>query len=796
MSRIVRTFSHVRPNQNIQPPRKQRLRQNPGRDYHGDYEYNRSLIESSLDPLVTIGADGKITDVNAATEKVTGCPRQELIGADFSDFFTEPERARAGYQQVFRDGMVQDYPLAIRHRQGRVIPVLYNASVFRDRKGEVVGVFAAARDITERLRLEDELKAISGYTRSLIEASLDPLVTISPQGRITDVNKATELVTGKTRVELIGTNFSDYFTEPEKAQEGYLKVFSEGQVIDYPLTIQDLSGRQTDVLYNASLYQNEKGEVQGVFAAARDITESKRAEKAMRQLAAIVESAEDAVISETMEGTVLTWNPAAERLYGYSAGEIVGKSVYSLVPEERRVELTDIMKRISSGEHVQHYETVRQRKDGRLMPVSFTVSAIKNNSGQVMGISTVARDITERKLAEEQIRKLNAELEQMVVERTAQLSDLLELNRKIIDASSIGIFACREDGPCMIANPAIARIIGSTVEQVLSINFRELDRLKKNGLFQKIETALSSRVEQKGETYLTTTFGKYLWISYYITTFQSMGKLHFLMMVEDISERKQAEAELNRYREHLEELVKERTQELASAVTNLERSNQDLEQFAYVASHDLQEPLRMISSYTQLLARRYKGKLDQDADDFIGYTVDGASRMQQLINDLLAFSRVGTRGKPLEPISSQAALDLALENLQTAIEESHAQVTQDTLPGVLADDLQLMQLFQNLIGNAIKFQGDKPPCIHIGVEDAEKEWVFTVQDNGIGIDPQYFERIFIIFQRLNKRDQFPGTGIGLAICKKIVQRHGGRIWADSKPGLGSTFYFTLPKTGD
>ncbi len=672
MTRIVRTFSHARPNQHIHSPRRLRLRRNPGRDNNGDYEYNRSLIESSLDPLVTIGADGKITDVNAATEKVTGCPRQELIGADFSDFFTEPERARASYQQVFRDGSVQDYALEIRHRDGRVIPVLYNASVFRDRKGEVVGVFAAARDITE----------------------------------------------------------------------------------------------------------------------------SKRAEKAIRQLAAIVESAEDAVISETMEGLVLSWNPAAEKLYGYSAGEIVGKSVYILVPEERRVELTDIMKRISSGEHVQHYETMRQTKDGRPVPVSLTVSAIKNNLGQVIGISTVARDITERKLAEEQIRKLNAELEQMVVERTAQLSDSLELNRKIIDASSIGIFACREDGPCMIANPAIARIIGSTVEEVLSINFRELDPLKKNGLFQKIETALSSRLEQKGETYLTTTFGKYLWISYYITTFQSMGKLHFLMMVEDISERKQAEAELNRYREHLEELVKERTQELASAVTNLERSNQDLEQFAYEASHDLQEPLRMISSYTQLLARRYKGKLDQDADDFIGYTVDGANRMQQLINDLLAFSRVGTRGKPLESVSSQAALDLALENLQTAIEESHAQVTQDTLPVVLADDFQLMQLFQNLIGNAIKFHSDKPPSIHVGIEDGEKEWVFTVQDNGIGIDPQYFGRIFIIFQRLNKRDQFPGTGIGLAICKKIVQRHGGRIWADSKPGLGSTFYFTLPKTGD
>ena len=794
MSRIVRTFTHLRPNQSIHSPRK--LRQTPGPLLVGIYEYNRSLIEASLDPLVTIGADGKITDVNSATEQVTGCSRQELIGADFSDFFTEPDRARAGYQRVFRDGTVQDYALEIRHRNGRVTPVLYNASVFRDMKGEVVGVFAAARDITERLRLENELKAISGYTRSLIEASLDPLVTISPQGRITDVNRATELVTGKSRVELIGTDFSDYFTEPEKAQEGYQKVFFEGQVRDYPLTIQHISGRTTDVLYNATLYQNEKGEVQGVFAAARDITESKRAEKAMRQLAAIVESADDAVISETTEGVILSWNPAAEKLYGFSVEDVIGKSITIIVPEDRQAELSDILKRISTGEHIQHYETVRLRKDGRQVPVSLTVSAIKNNLGQVVAISTVARDITERKHAEEQIRQLNAKLEQMVEERTAQLSDALELNRKIIDASSIGIFACREDGPCMIANPAIARIFGMTVEQLLGLNFRELETWKKNGLLEKVEAALASRIEQKAETYLTTTSGEDEWVNYYVTTFNSMGQLHFLMMAEDISERKQAEEELKRYHERLEELVKERTEELASAVSNLERSNQDLEQFAYVASHDLQEPLRMISSYTQLLARRYKGKLDQDADDFITFTVDGASRMQQLINDLLAFSRVGSRGKPLELISSQAALDLALENLHTAIEESQALVTYDPLPVVRADDLQMMQLFQNLIGNAIKFHSEKPPRIHIAVVEGEKEWIFVVRDNGIGIDPQYFERIFIIFQRLNKRDQFSGTGIGLAICKKIVQRHGGRIWVESMPGQGSTFYFSLPKTGD
>jgi PAS domain S-box-containing protein len=504
MRRIVRTFSHVRPNQSIHSPRK--LHQNPDQVINGSYEYNRSLIEASLDPLVTIGADGKITDVNAATEKVTGCPRQELIGADFLDFFTEPERARAGYQQVFREGMVQDYALAIRHRQGGVIPVLYNASVFRDRKGEVIGVFAAARDITERLHLEKELKAISGYTRSLIEASLDPLVTISPQGRITDVNKATELVTGKTREELIGTDFLDYFTEPEKAREGYMKVLFEGQVRDYPLTIQHVSGKMTDVLYNATLYQNEKGETQGIFAAARDITKSKLAEEALRLANAynrsLIEASLDPLVTIGADGKITDVNAATEKVTGCPRQELVDTdfSDYFTEPEKAQAGYQQVFR----DGMVQDYALEIRHRDGHVTPVLYNAAVFRDTQGKIAGVFAAARDITESKRAGEQIRKLNAELEQMV-------------------------------------------------------------------------------------------------------------------------------------------------EELTSAVTNLERSNQDLEQFAYVASHDLQEPLRMISSYTQLLARRYQGKLDQDADDFIAYTVDGASRMQQLINDLLAFSRVGTPGTHFQP---------------------------------------------------------------------------------------------------------------------------------------------------
>ncbi|MGA7971154.1 MAG: ATP-binding protein, partial [Terriglobales bacterium] len=244
--------------------------------------------------------------------------------------------------------------------------------------------------------------------------------------------------------------------------------------------------------------------------------------------------------------------------------------------------------------------------------------------------------------------------------------------------------------------------------------------------------------------------------------------------IRDISVRKQAE--LN----------------LLHKIEELNRSNEELGQFAYIASHDLQEPLRMVASYTQLLSRRYKGKLDAEADEFIAFAVDGAGRMQRLIQDLLAFSRVGTKGQEMLDTSSEDALQQAIINLRGAIEESGALVTHDPLPGVLADEMQLTQLFQNLIGNGIKYQNPGIPKVHISAtRNGGKKWTFAVKDNGLGIDSQYFERIFGMFQRLHKREEFAGTGIGLAICKKIVERHGGTISVESQPGQGSTFSFAL-----
>jgi PAS domain S-box-containing protein len=299
--------------------------------------------------------------------------------------------------------------------------------------------------------------------------------------------------------------------------------------------------------------------------------------------------------------------------------------------------------------------------------------------------------------------------------------------------------------------------------------------LAARGAFHDFECAC---VNQNGETHYLSISG--------MPVFDEEGDFAGYRGVgKDITMQRAAEAKLRAAHEEVMRKARE-----------LIRSNDELQQFAYVASHDLQEPLRMISSYTQLLERRYGKQFDSDAREFMEFIVDGAARMKDLIEDLLAYSRVGTRGREFAPVEAEGALRKALANLRAAIESEGATVTHEKLPAVIADSTQLVQLLQNLIANAIKFHGPEAPRIHIGAAERETAWEFSVKDNGIGIEPQYFERIFMMFQRLHSKEEYPGTGIGLAICKKIIDRHGGKIRVESQPGMGSTFYFTLPKRGE
>jgi PAS domain S-box-containing protein len=388
-------------------------------------QYARSLIEASLDPLVTISPEGKITDVNEGSIKVTGVPREKLIGTDFSDYFTEPEKAREGYQQVFSKGSVTDYPLTIRHRNGTLTDVLYNASVYKDAGGKVLGVFAAARDVTEQ-------KAASQYARSLIEASLDPLVTISPEGKITDVNEGSIKVTGVSRERLIGTDFSDYFTEPEKARQGYQQVFAKGFVTDYPLTIRHKNGRLTDVLYNASVYKDATGKVLGVFAAARDVTEQKQTSQYARSL---IEASLDPLVTISPEGKITDVNAATAQVTGVPREKLVGTdfSDYFTEPEKAREGYKEVFEK---GAVTDYPLTIRHR-DGSLTDVLYNASVYKGASGNVLGVFAAARDVTAQKQTSQYARSLiEASLDPLVtISPAGKIMDVNEATIKVTGAS-------------------------------------------------------------------------------------------------------------------------------------------------------------------------------------------------------------------------------------------------------------------------------------------------------------------------------------------------------------------------
>ena len=484
----------------------------------------------------------KFTFVNDAMCQILGYTREEVLKLDPFDLLI-PE-SQALFRKRVQEWLAGEKPeenveYRVKKKDGSEICVLLNVTFTRDVNGVPLGATVIGYDITEHRQAEEALLAASlqkqaaEYVRTLLEVSLDPLVTISPEGKITDVNEATVKATGVPREELLGTDFSRYFTEPDVAEQGYRQVFALGFVTDYPLTIRHRAGGLMDVLYNASLYKDAKGSVLGIFAAARDVT----------------------------------------------------------------------------------------------------------------------------------------------VQR-------------------------------------------------------------------------------------------------------------------------QAEAELKRHRENLELLVKERTLELEASNRELARSNENLEQFAYVASHDLQEPLRIMSSYSQLLEKRYKHKLDQDADDFIEFIVEAAARMQKLIIDLVAYSRAGRNTTDLVEVDCNRLVQRLVAQMAVTIESVGGQVNFDRLPLIRAPESSILQLFQNLIGNALKFHGEQPPCIHLSARQADREWVFSVRDNGIGIEPQYLQRIFIIFQRLHTRDQYPGTGIGLSICKKIVENLGGQDLGKvrARARLHLLLYHPYPKT--
>jgi len=473
-------------------------------------------------------------------------------------------------------------------------------------------------------------------------------------------------------------------------------------------------------------------------------------------LAAIVRSSDDAILSKDRNATITSWNEAAERLYGYTSEEVVGQSVAILIPPDRQGEELEIVRRILAGERVEHYATERVRKDGTRVAVSLTASPIHGAGGEIVGVSTQARDISAAQQSEQQMAGA-------------------------FEGAPIGIAVFSIEpgsfGRLHQVNAEMTRLLGYTQEELAAVSPGELTHPDDAELERVLieELAAGRRSSYGIEKRNRHKDGRWVWVW---LTVSLLGiddpPRSAVAHMFDISYRKSAESELKQVR------------------TNLERSNAELDQFAYVASHDLKEPLIILSAYARMLGERHGDALDEEGRTFLGHVRDEAGRMKAMIDDLLDYSRLQTRAEDTQTVELANVLDLALKTLAPRLEETQARVdVEGRLPSVEGSPAQFERLFRNLISNALKFRGQDAPVISVSAEHAGGEWIVSVRDNGIGIDPAKAGRIFDVFQRLHSQEEYAGTGMGLAICKRIVERHGGRIWVEPAAGGGSAFRFAL-----
>jgi PAS domain S-box-containing protein len=614
---------------------------------------------------------------------------------------------------------------------------------------------------------------MEGRYRGLLEAAPDAMVVVNQGGEIVLLNLQAEKQFGYHRDELLGQQVKNII--PEGFAE---RLLSDGRRSAKDALAQqigtgiELQGRRKDgseFPIEIMLSPLESAEGILVTAAIRDIAVRKDAEKHLAQMEGryrgLLEAAPDAMVVVNQGGEIVLLNLQAEKQFGYRRDELLGQQVKNIIPEGFAERLLSDGRRSAEDALAQQIgtgiELQGRRKDGSEFPIEIMLSPLESAEGIL--VTAAIRDIAVRKDAEKHLAQMEGRY------------------RGLLEAAPDAMVVVNQGGEIVLLNLQAEKqfgyrrdeLLGQQVKNIIPEGFAERllsDRLRsaEDALAQQIGTGIELQGRRKDDSEFP--------IEIMLSPLESAEGILVTAAIRDISTRKKAEAALLRN------------------VQDLNRSNEELEQFANIASHDLQEPLRMVASYTQLLAKRYKGRLDADADEFIAYAVDGSNRMQGLIQDLLAYSRAGTNGREHRKTSTESVLKVALINLRATIEESGALVTHDPLPAIMTDDTQLAQVFQNLVGNAIKYRRAAIPHVHVSAsKSADKEWIFSVRDNGLGIDPQYFEKIFVIFQRLHGRDEFKGTGIGLAICKKMLERLGGRIWVESTPGKGSTFFFALPE---
>jgi PAS domain S-box-containing protein len=731
----------------------------------------RTLIHGVHDhAILMLGPKGEIVSWNPGAERMTGYAYKEVVGQNYSRFFLPHDVTQGRPAEILRlaaeVGLHEEHGLSVR-KDGSRFKVRTTFTALRDPDGVLRGFSVISPDLSESIESEARY-------RGLLEAAPDAVVVVNQAGEIVLLNVQAEKQFGYHRDELVGQQVKNIIPEgfaerlladgTRSAADALAQQISTG----IELTARRKDGSEFPIEIMLSPLESTDGIL--VTAAIRNISVRKDAERHLAQMEGryrgLLEAAPDAMVVVNQRGEIVLLNLQAEKQFGYRRDELLGQQVKNIIPEgfaERliadglRSAEDALAQQIGAG-----IELNARRKDGSEFPIELMLSPLESPEGVL--VTAAIRNISVRRDAEEHLAQMEGRY------------------RGLLEAAPDAMVVVNQRGEIVLLNLQAEKrfgyrrdeLLGQQVKNIIPEGFAE--RLIADGL-RSADDALAQQIGAGIELNARRRDGSEFPIELMLSPLESSDGVLVTAAIRDITTRKRAEAEL------------------LQKVEQLNRSNEELGQFAYIASHDLQEPLRMVASYTALLSKRYKGRLDSDADEFIAFAVDGASRMHRLIQGLLAYSRVGSKGKELLNTSSEDALQQALQNLRGAMEESGARVTHDPLPGVLADEMQLVQLFQNLVGNAIKYQRPGIPLVHIAATaDGGRKWTFSVRDNGLGIESQYFERIFGMFQRLHKREEFAGMGIGLAICKKIVERHGGSISVESTLGEGSIFRFGLAGT--
>jgi len=766
------------------------------------------IIASAMDSIITVDRDQRIVLFNSAAEKMFRCTEANALGQPITRFIPQRFHAsHAGHIEKFAETGVTSRAMGSKgvlwalRADGQEFQI--EASISQAVTAGKKLYTAIVRDVTGRVQAERAVREAQARMTGIVASAMDAIITVDSEQRILVFNAAAVRIFGYSEAEVLGQPMERLIPGRfRSAHSAHLRQFGETGTTNRAMgqlgALWAVRRDGEEFQIEASISQVDIGGEKMFTVILRDVTERKHAEEIRERLAAVVDSSDDAIISKTLDGTIVAWNRGAEKVFGYPAAEAVGKPMLMLMPAERVQEESDILARIGRGESVEHFETVRVRKDGTRIDISATISPIRDSRGAIVGASKIARDITERKTAEAlraaQSEELARQAAELVRSQTALEAQKLTL-QSVLDSMSEGLVSTDEQGKFVIWNPAAERIVGLGPANVSSDEWSA-----HYGLFLP-DTVTPFPVEQNplrrallgevssAEMYLRNTeLGTGIWIESSASALRDKGGVlrGGVVAFRDITRRKTDEREIRKLNDELEARVVERT-------AQLEAANSELKAFTYSISHDLRAPLRHIGSFSKILADDFARELPAEALRHLHRIEDGTRRMGLMVDGLLNLAKLGQQSSRQRLTELNGIVEEVVAVLKPEWEGRDVEWRIARLPALECDPILMGQVFQNLLGNALKYSRNRlKAVIEVGsMEQPGDPAVIFVRDNGAGFNMKYADKLFGVFQRLHRVEEFEGTGVGLATAYRIIQKHRGRIWAEAEPDRGATFFFTV-----